>query len=92
MLHQLRGRVARAGGAGWCDLYLPTKVKDETMKRLKILVDHEDGFRIAEEDMRLRGMGDLGQNSGKQTGADDTFLFGRPISMQVLDLLLKKIS
>lgn len=91
-LHQLRGRVARSGGAGWCDLYLPKPVKEQTMERLKVLANQEDGFKIAEEDMRLRGMGDLGRNSGKQTGADDTFIFGRPVDMRILDYLLRKLT
>lgn len=85
MLHQLRGRVARAGGAGWCDLYLPKPVKPETMERLEALTKTEDGFELAEMDMRLRGIGDLGALSNKQTGADDTFLFGRPIRLDLLD-------
>lgn len=89
-LHQLRGRIARAGGCGWCDLYMPTPIKPDTMKRLEILTKTEDGFKIAEQDMRLRGIGDLGQTSDKQTGADDTFLFGRPVKMETLDLILSR--
>lgn len=92
MLHQIRGRVARAGGAGWCDLYLPKPVKPETMERLEVLTKTEDGFELAEMDMRLRGIGDLGALSSRQTGADDTFLFGRPIRLDLLDRAMEAIN
>ena len=88
-LHQLRGRVARTGGVGYCDLYLPQPVKDDVLDRLQILVDTQDGFEVAAADLRLRGFGDLATASGKQTGSDDTFLFGRPLNSDVLDSLLE---
>lgn len=88
VLHQLRGRVARAGGAGWCDLYLPKPVKPETMERLEVLTKTEDGFELSEMDMKLRGIGDLGALSNKQTGADDSFLFGRPVRLDMLDKII----
>lgn len=87
-LHQLRGRAARTGGEGWFDLYLPIPIKDDTLNRLQALVDSQDGFEIATRDMTLRGFGDLSCDSDKQSGADDTFLFGRPVRVDLLEELL----
>lgn len=91
-LHQLRGRVARHGGEGWCDLFLPYPVKEETMQRLRVLETTQDGFKIAEADMQLRGIGDLSQASNKQSGADETFLFGRSVRMDILDEVMEKVN
>ncbi len=57
-LHQLRGRVGRGGKDGYCILISDTKGGDATA-RLKALVQLNDGFRIAEEDLRIRGPGEL---------------------------------
>ena len=88
-LHQLRGRLARHGGEGWFDLYLPNPVKEETQERLRVLEQTTDGFEVAELDMRLRGVGDLSQASNKQTGTDKTFLFGRSVRLEILDQALE---
>jgi ATP-dependent DNA helicase RecG len=88
-LHQLRGRLARHGGEGWFDLFLPYPVKEPTMERLNVLVETTDGFAVSDRDMRLRGVGDLSRASEKQTGADDTFLFGRPVRLEILDRALE---
>jgi ATP-dependent DNA helicase RecG len=56
-LHQLRGRVGRGGEKSWCILL--GDVGEESANRLAIFERTEDGFAIAEEDLRLRGMGDL---------------------------------
>jgi ATP-dependent DNA helicase RecG len=56
-LHQLRGRVGRGGEKSWCILL--GDVSDESRQRLEIFEQTEDGFAIAAEDLRLRGMGDL---------------------------------
>lgn len=56
-LHQLRGRVGRGGEKSWCILL--GDVGEESAQRLSIFEQTEDGFAIAEEDLRLRGMGDL---------------------------------
>ncbi|MEO0399144.1 MAG: ATP-dependent DNA helicase RecG [Pseudomonadota bacterium] len=58
-LHQLRGRVGRGGKAGACLLLYKGPLKETAKARLEILRETEDGFRIAEEDLRLRGAGDL---------------------------------
>lgn len=90
-LHQLRGRVARLGGEGWCDLFLPNSVKDATMERLTVLEQTQDGFQVAEHDMRLRGVGDMSRGSNKQSGADMNFLFGRSVSIDALDGAMKML-
>ncbi len=58
-LHQLRGRVGRGTGASSCLLLYQPPLGETARARLEILRDTEDGFRIAEEDLRLRGAGDL---------------------------------
>ena len=57
-LHQLRGRIGRDGSKAIC-LLAVDNVDDEEKERLSILVESEDGFKIAEQDMKLRGPGDL---------------------------------
>jgi len=58
-LHQLRGRVGRGGKASFCLLLYGGPLSEAGKARLNILRDTEDGFRIAEEDLRLRGSGEL---------------------------------
>jgi ATP-dependent DNA helicase RecG len=58
-LHQLRGRVGRGSARSTCLLLYKTPLGDTAKSRLTILRETEDGFRIAEEDLRLRGEGDL---------------------------------
>ena len=58
-LHQLRGRVGRGGGASWCVLVRGNKLSEESRKRLDLLCSTEDGFVLAEEDMKMRGPGDM---------------------------------
>ena len=72
--------------------FLPYPVKPATMERLRVLERTQDGFEVAEHDMRLRGIGDLSQSSTKQSGADDTFLFGRPVSIEVLDEIMEELA
>jgi ATP-dependent DNA helicase RecG len=56
-LHQLRGRVGRGAEASWCVLL--GDVSPDVHERLKVFVETDDGFEIAREDLRRRGMGDL---------------------------------
>ena len=65
-LHQLRGRIGRDGSKSLCLLTCDEQDDEEAMKRLNILVDSFDGFHIAEEDMKLRGPGEL--NGIRQSG------------------------
>jgi ATP-dependent DNA helicase RecG len=58
-LHQLRGRIGRGSGQSTCLLLYRAPLGETAKARLAILRDTEDGFRIAEEDLRLRGEGDL---------------------------------
>ena len=58
-LHQLRGRVGRGGLPGSCLLLFAGPLGETAKSRLKIMRETEDGFTIAEEDLRLRGAGDL---------------------------------
>lgn len=58
-LHQLRGRVGRGSAASTCLLVYEPPLGETAARRLKLLRDTEDGFRIAEEDMAIRGAGDL---------------------------------
>ena len=58
-LHQLRGRVGRGADQSFCILVTPLKLSEETRKRIDIMCETNDGFRIAEADLKLRGPGDL---------------------------------
>ena len=58
-LHQLRGRVGRGNKQSTCILMFKSSLTENAKKRLKILKDSNDGFKISEEDMKLRGFGDI---------------------------------
>ena len=58
-LHQLRGRVGRGADQSYCILVTSYKLSEETRRRLEIMVQTNDGFEIAEADLKLRGPGDL---------------------------------
>ena len=58
-LHQLRGRVGRGAEQSYCILVTSYKLSEDTRKRLEIMVQTNDGFEIAEADLKLRGPGDL---------------------------------
>lgn len=58
-LHQLRGRVGRGAEQSYCILVTNYKLTEDTRKRLEIMVRTNDGFEIAEADLKLRGPGDL---------------------------------
>ena len=58
-LHQLRGRVGRGGSQSYCVLLTDNEISSDTRKRMNIMVETNDGFRIAEADLQLRGPGDL---------------------------------
>lgn len=94
-LHQLRGRVGRGAEQSYCILVSSYKLSNETRKRLEIMVNSNNGFEIAEADLKLRGHGDLEgtQQSGigidlkiANLGTDGQILqFARDIAMQILD-------
>ena len=58
-LHQLRGRVGRGADQSYCILVTGFKLAEDTRKRIEIMVRTNDGFEIAEADLKLRGPGDL---------------------------------
>ena len=58
-LHQLRGRVGRGADQSYCILVTGYKLSEDTRKRIEIMVRTNDGFEIAEADLKLRGPGDL---------------------------------
>jgi len=67
-LHQLRGRVGRGQKPGFCFLVNDRRISLESMQRLKVIEDNNDGFNIAEEDLKIRGEGDLfGANQSGST-------------------------
>ena len=75
-LHQLRGRVGRSGNEAYCLLVYHKNLSELSKKRLKIIKDNLNGFLIAEEDLKLRGYGDI--LGFKQSGEKD-FLIADPI-------------
>jgi ATP-dependent DNA helicase RecG len=87
-LHQLRGRVARRGGEGFCELLCPEPLTPDQMRRLEFFASTSDGFTLAEFDLTERGAGDLSRTSAKQSGSDDSFLFGVKLEMQHLTEVL----
>jgi len=58
-LHQLRGRVGRGTKPGTCILMFKNQLSQNARKRIQVLKSSDDGFYIAEEDMKLRGYGDI---------------------------------
>ncbi|NOT36898.1 MAG: ATP-dependent DNA helicase RecG [Saprospiraceae bacterium] len=65
-LHQLRGRVGRGSDQSYCILMSADHIGRDSQARMKIMCETQDGFKIAEEDLRLRGPGDL--SGTKQSG------------------------
>jgi ATP-dependent DNA helicase RecG len=58
-LHQLRGRVGRGNKESSCILMFKSNLSENAKKRINILKNSNDGFEISEEDMKLRGFGDI---------------------------------
>ena len=75
-LHQLRGRVGRGDKQGTCILLFKEGLSDNAVKRIKILKSSDDGFFIADEDLKLRGFGDI---TGYQQSGNKNFKFADPI-------------
>jgi ATP-dependent DNA helicase RecG len=94
-LHQLRGRVGRGADQSYCVLMSSYKLSNEAKKRLELMVNTNDGFEIAEADLRLRGPGDIEgtQQSGipfdlkiANLGQDGQILqYARDIATRVLE-------
>ena len=75
-LHQLRGRVGRGGEQSYCVLLTDDEISSDTRKRMNIMVETNDGFRIAEADLQLRGPGDL----------EGTLQSGTPFDLHIANL------
>ena len=75
-LHQLRGRVGRGQKQGTCILLFKEGLSKNAIKRIKILKESDDGFFIAEEDLKLRGFGDI---IGFQQSGIKNFRFADPV-------------
>ena len=86
-LHQLRGRVGRGDKDSTCILMFKSNLSENAKKRIKILKDTNDGFLISEEDMKLRGVGDI--LGFKQSGVKN-FKLADPIQNSDLFLLAEK--
>ncbi|HKI87838.1 MAG TPA: hypothetical protein VKA38_02340, partial [Draconibacterium sp.] len=69
-LHQLRGRVGRGAEQSYCILMSSYKISNESRKRLETMVRTNDGFDIAEMDMKLRGPGDIEGTQQSGVGFD----------------------
>ena len=80
-LHQLRGRVGRGGQASHCLLLYAEPLGETARARIAIMRETEDGFRIAEEDLRLRGTGEL---LGTRQSGFPTFRIADPLAHQDL--------
>lgn len=76
-LHQLRGRVGRGAEQSYCILITPYELSSETRRRMAIMTESNDGFVIAEADLKLRGPGDL----------EGTQQSGIPFNLRIADLV-----
>ena len=86
-LHQLRGRVGRGYKESYCILMFKSNLSENAKKRINILKSTNDGFKISEEDMKLRGYGDL--LGFKQSGLQ-SFRLADPVLNEDLFLLAEK--
>ena len=86
-LHQLRGRVGRGYKQSYCILMFKSNLSKNAKKRINILKETNDGFKISEEDMKLRGYGDL--LGFKQSGLQ-SFRLADPVLNEDLFLLAEK--
>ena len=76
-LHQLRGRVGRGAEQSHCILMTKYEISEDTRKRLAIMTETNDGFKVAEADLQLRGPGDL----------DGTMQSGLPFALHIANLV-----
>ena len=86
-LHQLRGRVGRGNKQSYCILMFKSSLNENAKKRINILKKYNDGFKISEEDMKLRGYGDL--LGFKQSGLQN-FRLADPVLNEDIFLLAEK--
>ena len=86
-LHQLRGRVGRGNKESFCILMFKNNLSKNARRRINILKENDDGFKISEEDMKLRGYGDL--LGFKQSGIQ-SFRIADPVLNEDLFILAEK--
>ncbi len=86
-LHQLRGRIGRSDKAGTCILFFKNQLSQNAKKRIQILKSSDDGFYIAEEDMKLRGYGDI---IGFKQSGQKLFKIADPVHHENLFSLAEK--
>ena len=86
-LHQLRGRVGRGSKQSSCILLFKDGLSKNAIKKIKILKQSDDGFYIAEEDLRLRGFGDL---IGYQQSGIKNFRYADPVNHEDIFILAEK--
>tara|TARA_Y100000590_G_scaffold466791_1_gene643359 strand:+ start:246 stop:2324 length:2079 start_codon:yes stop_codon:yes gene_type:complete len=86
-LHQLRGRVGRGDDQGTCILLYKKNLSENAKRRIKILKSSNDGFFIAEEDMKLRGFGDI---MGYQQSGIKDFKIADPVKHEDLFKIAEK--
>ena len=86
-LHQLRGRVGRGNKDSTCILMFKSNLSENAKKRINILKNSNDGFVISEEDMKIRGFGDI---LGFKQSGDKNFKLADPIHNSDLFLLAEK--
>lgn len=75
-LHQLRGRVGRGGEKGFCILMVGKETSKNAENRLRVLTETDDGFKVAEEDLKLRGAGEA---FGTRQWGESGFFFANPL-------------
>ena len=75
-LHQLRGRVGRGADESWCILMTGFKLSKESRQRIELMCSTNDGFELAEADLRMRGPGDM----------EGTQQSGLPVDLRISDL------
>lgn len=75
-LHQLRGRVGRGGEKGYCILMVGKETSKNAENRLRVLTETDDGFKVAEEDLKLRGAGEV---FGTKQWGESGFFFANPL-------------
>ena len=81
-LHQLRGRVGRGGQQSYCILIASRKCTREARRRLQVMVDTNDGFRISEADLKIRGAGDV--FGTRQSGLPELKIADLPEDVELL--------
>lgn len=89
-LHQLRGRLARHGGVGEFFAFLPDEVEQETLDRINLLAMTNNGFELADLDMRQRGFGDLSGDSTDTSGRTRTLFRGIQFMPDDFERLLRE--